>query len=87
MRLELLLTPGCPNAAAARAVLAESLDRLGLAVPVHERVGEFPSPTILVDGVDVMTGRTGAPQAHGCRRDLPTISRVHAALCGRTSRA
>ena len=86
MRLELLLTPGCPNAAPARAMLAESLDRLGLAVPVHERVGEFPSPTILVDGVDVMTGRTGMPQVHACRRDLPTISRLHAALSGRTSR-
>ena len=82
MRVELLLAPGCANADAARAVLAGSLDQLGLAIPVHERVGEFPSPTVLVDGLDVMTGRTGTPRVHACRRDLPTSSRVLAALRG-----
>ena len=41
MKVELLLRPGCPNAAAVRAVLAKSLGQLGLAIPVHERVGEF----------------------------------------------
>ena len=83
MKVELLLAPGCPNAAAARAVLAASLDQLGLAVPVQERVGDFPSPTILVDGVDVVTGRTGTAQVRACRLDLPTTSRLLAALQGR----
>ncbi len=83
MKVELLLAPGCPNAAAARAVLAASLDQLGLAVAVQERVGEFPSPTVLVDGVDVVTGRTGAAQVRACRLDLPTTSRLLAALQGR----
>jgi hypothetical protein len=82
MKLELLLTPGCPNAAATRAVVAECLDRLGLAIPIQERVGDFPSPTILVDGVDVMTGLTGAPPVHACRLELPTRSRLLAALRG-----
>lgn len=83
MKVELLLAPDCPNAAAARALVAASLDRLGLAVPVHERVGEFPSPTVLVDGVDVMTGRTGTPRVRACRLDLPTTSRLLAVLQGR----
>jgi hypothetical protein len=82
MKLELLLSPDCANAASARVVLAEALDRLGLAIPVHERVGEFPSPTVLVDGIDVMTGRSGTPPVHVCRLDLPTPSRVLAALRG-----
>ena len=80
MTLELLLSPGCPHADAARGVMVEALDRLGLAIPIHERVGEFPSPTILVDGVDVMTGRTGAPRARACRLDLPTTARLIAAV-------
>ena len=83
MKVELLLRPGCPNAAAARSVLAESLDQLGLAIPVHERESEFASPTVLVDGVDVMTGRTGTPRIHACRLDLPTVARVVAALASR----
>ena len=80
MNVELLLSPGCPNTAAARAVLAECRDRLGLDIPVRERVGDFPSPTILVDGVDVMTDLTGVAPARACRLDLPTTPRVLAAL-------
>jgi hypothetical protein len=87
VHVELLLTPDCPNAPAARAVLGECLDRLGLAVPVHERVGEYPSPTILVEGVDVMTGTPNLPSAPACRLDVPTRSRVLAALRARITSA
>lgn len=80
MNVELLLAPDCPNAAAARAVLAACLDRLGLDLPVRERVGAYASPTILVDGVDVMTGEPGAPPVQACRLDLPTQTQVLAAL-------
>jgi hypothetical protein len=85
MNVELLLAPDCPNAPAARAVLAGCLRRLGLAIRVHERVGEFTSPTILVDGVDIMTGRTGAPAPQACRLDLPTEARLLAALRRRSA--
>lgn len=80
MNIELLLAPDCPNAPVARAVLAECLDRLGLAVPVRERVGDYPSPTVLVDGVDVMNERQAAPGQPACRLDVPTVDRVLAAL-------
>jgi hypothetical protein len=80
VHVELLLTPDCPNAAAARAVLQECLDRLGLAVRVRERLGAYPSPTILIDGVDVMTGGRARPARSACRLDVPTRSRVLAAL-------
>jgi hypothetical protein len=84
--VELLLAPGCPNAAATRAVLAGCLRRLGLDIGVQERVGEFPSPTILIDSVDVVTGVTGAPLMQACRLDVPSEVRVAAAL-GRRSGA
>jgi len=80
MKVELLVAPDCPNAPAARALLTACLRRLGLAIRVRERVGEFSSPTILVDGVDVMTGRDGGPPMSACRLDVPTESRVLAAL-------
>src|SRR5215213_4090645 len=54
MRVELLLSPDCPHAPAARAVLGRCLAALGTDLRVNERVGDFPSPTVLVDGVDVM---------------------------------
>lgn len=85
MHVELLLAPDCPNAATARAVLTECLDRLGLAIPVRERVGDYPSPTILIDGVDVMTDAQGTPAMQACRLDVPTAARVLAALHARST--
>ncbi|MCP2242462.1 hypothetical protein LX86_001183 [Lentzea aerocolonigenes] len=61
-----------------------ALRELDLDVPVLERVGDFPSPTVLVDGVDVMNHHDGAPEMHACRLDVPTAERVLAALRHRT---
>jgi len=85
MNIELLVAPDCPHAPAARTLVAECLDRLGLAIRVQERVGDYPSPTVLVDGVDVMTDTSGAPRMQACRLDVPTASRVLAALRGRSA--
>ncbi|HEX6489502.1 MAG TPA: alkylmercury lyase [Candidatus Dormibacteraeota bacterium] len=76
--IELLTNPGCPHADAARRLLEQCLDELGLAAPVTERVGDFPSPTVVVNGADVM----GAPSARGasCRLDPPSRERILAAL-------
>jgi hypothetical protein len=86
VRIELLHVPGCANLGVARQVLQASLCQLGLDAPVVEREGSFPSPTILVDGQDVM----GRPEADGasCRLDVPTRERIvdalKLALAGRT---
>jgi hypothetical protein len=85
VKVELLLAPDCPHASAARAVLNECLDGLGLVVRVCERVGDYPSPTVLIDGVDVMTDARGAAPVPACRLDVPTPSRVLAALRAGTS--
>ncbi len=78
MIVELRYVPGCPHTDAARALLAECLTELHLDVAIEEKEGAYPSPTILVNGDDVM----GAPasQAAACRLDVPTRQRLLAAL-------
>lgn len=78
--IELLLVPQCPHADAARTLLARCQDELGLDLVVVERVGDYPSPTILVDGRDVMTGRPVTAGVSACRLDVPTASQVLHAL-------
>jgi hypothetical protein len=80
MRIELLMSPGCPHAAPARQVITDCLTTLGIDAPIIERVGHHPSPTVLVDGVDVMRPEGGAPIGDACRLDLPTPQRVLDAL-------
>lgn len=71
MRIELLTSPGCPNAGAAKEMVADCLSALGIDVAIIDRVGHFPSPTVLIDGVDVMRLRSpGANQ--GCVPPRPT---------------
>ena len=79
--IEILCLPGCPHVDSARALVRTCLERAGLDVSVEERVGDYPSPTVLVDGVDIM----GAPATSGpaCRLDLPTEARLMDALRAR----
>lgn len=79
VRIELLSHAGCPNVAAARDVLSECLGSIGLDVAVIERVGAYPSPSILINGVDVMRGGVLA-EGRSCRLDVPTREVVAVAL-------
>ncbi len=74
MRIELLHVSECPHVDATRALLSECLAELKLDVTVEDEEGSYPSPTILVNGVDVM----GAPasQSAACRLDVPTRHRL-----------
>lgn len=78
MKIELLHVSGCPHVEAARALLSECLTELKLDVMVEDKDGPYPSPTILVNGVDVM----GTPtfRAAACRLDVPTKPRLLVAL-------
>lgn len=80
MRIELFTSPGCPNAAAAKKTVTECLTALGIDAPIIERVGRYPSPTVLVEGVDVMRPDDGASIGDACRLDLPTPQRILDAL-------
>ena len=80
MRIELLTSPGCPNAETTRQILADCLSSLGIADPIIDRVGTYPSPTVLIEGVDVMRPTAEAPTGDPCRLDLPTPQHVLDAL-------
>jgi hypothetical protein len=80
MRVELLTAPGCPNAAAAKRAVADCLTELGIDVRIIERVGRYPSPTVLVDGTDVMRPDGEMADGDACRLDLPTPQRILQAL-------
>jgi hypothetical protein len=78
--VELRSVPDCPNLAPVRQVLYAALADLGLPPEVTELVGDYPSPSVLINGVDVM-GRSAARAASpACRLDLPTGERVRLAL-------
>lgn len=80
IEVELRHVADCPHTDAARALLQDCLGELQLDAAVLDKEGEYPSPTILVNGEDVM----GAPasQAAACRLDVPTRQRLLAALRG-----
>lgn len=78
--IQILSVEGCPNVDRAREAVRRGLALSGLAgsVPVEEIVGEFASPTVLVDGRDV-TGHSLGPGS-SCRLDVATEDQVAAAL-------
>jgi len=76
--VQLFYLPGCPHAEPARVLLRSCLARLGLEVSIEEKVGDYPSPTIMIHGVDVMGSSGFSGQA--CRIDVPTEEKVMAAL-------
>jgi hypothetical protein len=80
MRVELLHHAGCRSAPAAHQLVRECLIALGLPDPVFARVGDYPSPTVLVNGTDVMRPAAELSEASACRIDVPTRERVLAVL-------
>jgi hypothetical protein len=77
--VELLHVPGCPLADQVRDTLHGCLPLEGRPVQVNEREGDYPSPTLLIDGIDVATG-AAPPREPCCRLDLPTRDQILAAL-------
>ena len=71
---------GCPLAPAAHRLVRECLIAVGNTDPALVRVGDYPSPTVLVNGTDVMRPGTGLSEGSACRIDVPTRERVLAAL-------
>lgn len=80
MRIELRTSRGCPNAEPTRRLIADCLATLGIDVPITDLSGRYASPTVLVDGVDVMRLESGPPAGDTCRLDVPTAERVIDAL-------
>lgn len=60
-------------------MLVDCLAALGIDTAIVERVGPFPSPSILIDGTDVMRPDR-PPTGDFCRLDLPTRDVILTAL-------
>jgi hypothetical protein len=76
--VELRAVPDCPNLAVTRDLLAACLVEAGLPPAMIERLGDFPSPSVLIDGVDVTgTDPHGPPM---CVLRPPTTDQIRAAL-------
>ena len=82
VRIQLFHVPDCPLVDRVRATLRSSLAKASAPVVVEEIEGSYPSPTLLIDGIDV-TGRSLEPDA-SCRLDLPTEEQILTALSGWT---
>jgi hypothetical protein len=80
MRVELLQHPGCRSAPVARQLVQECLTALAIHTPIHVRVGDYPSPTVLVNGTDIMGRPPELTTNRACRLDVPTRDHVLAAL-------
>jgi hypothetical protein len=81
-RIQLLSVPDCPLVESARNALKNSLAQTRIDAIVEELVGDYSSPTILIDGFDV-TGRPREPRNQAsCRLDLPTEEQILVALRG-----
>lgn len=76
--VELRYVPECPHVDRTRRLLRDVVQGLGLKIEIYEREGHYPSPSVLVDGVDVMgdPGFVGG----GCRLDLPDRQRLETHL-------
>jgi hypothetical protein len=78
-RIELLHVPGCPLLERVRSTLEGCLADAGITTTVVERAGAYASPTLLIDGADVVTGEPAQARTC-CRLDLPTRDQILAAL-------
>ena len=95
MKIELVYFEGCPNAAAARENLRKACVELGLkaewrewdqndsTAPAH--IKSFGSPSILVDGRDVMGNSGNAHAEQSCRlyeggQNAPAVETIKTAL-------
>ncbi|AFM17872.1 hypothetical protein Mycch_3122 [Mycolicibacterium chubuense NBB4] len=85
MRIDLLRHPGCAHAEQVRRLVDECLSAAGCDALVVDTVGDYPSPTVLVDGKDVVTGGE-AQRGRACRLDLPTRERLLEVLIPTNSR-
>ena len=80
--IRLLHVPDCPHVGQVRAMLNACLESSGVSAVIDEAIGDHPSPTLIIDGVDVVTRRPPTGGAPCCRLDLPTESQIAAALEG-----
>jgi len=76
--VELRAVPDCPNLPATRQLLHDLLANFAGSWTLTEREGDYPSPSILVNGADVTGADPNSPAA--CVLHPPTAAQIRAAL-------
>jgi len=61
-------------------MLVDCVTELRISEPINERVGNYPSPSILIDDIDIMRPEPQPETINACRLDLPTRPRLLQAL-------
>jgi hypothetical protein len=79
VRVQLLHVADCPLVSRVRDTVSDCLQRVGFPVRVEDIEGAYPSPTLVIGGIDVATGAP-PPREICCRFDLPTGAQITAAL-------
>ncbi|KAI7975929.1 hypothetical protein EIK77_002489 [Talaromyces pinophilus] len=80
LRVQLLSVPDCPLVEKVRSTLESCLTKAQIATVLEEVVGDYSSPTLLVDGFDVTGYPPPSDSQISCRLDLPNEEQVLAAL-------
>lgn len=77
--VQILHVPDCPLVERLRAEVESRLAQVAPGLRLSLVEGDYPSPTLLVNGMDVTTGApvSGEPR---CRLDLPTSQQIRDAL-------
>ncbi|GAA4718808.1 hypothetical protein APR04_005726 [Promicromonospora umidemergens] len=78
-RVQVLQVPDCPLVDGLLNLIRNAGAETGIQVDVQVVVGDYPSPTLVIDGLDGATGRPVATTTC-CRLDLPTHEQITAAL-------
>lgn len=78
LRISILHIPDCPSLVRARQGVRAAVELVGATAVVEEIEGPYPSPTVLIDGVEI----DGYPLGSGaaCRIDVPTPDQIAAAV-------
>jgi hypothetical protein len=79
VRVQLLHVADCPLVSRLRDTLDDCLQHVRFAVRVEDLEGAYPSPTLLIDGIDVATGNPPRREIC-CRFDLPSSAQIATAL-------
>jgi hypothetical protein len=78
IHIQLLHVPDCQRVDRVRAALKSVLAKTSVRMAFEDIEGPYPSPTLLINGIDV-TGRRRDP-GPSCRLDLPTEDDIVVAL-------
>lgn len=78
LRITILHIPDCPSLGGVRDEVRSAIEHVGATAAVEEIEGSCPSPSVLVDGVEIDGYPLGTDPA--CRIDIPTLDEVAAAI-------